>query len=197
MAVAATYLEPGTTLYRVHSNTLRSTEFNPGHGSGGRFSFFGDPPVPVIYAAETWEAARCETLLHDLSLKGGVLQSSDYINKVESKLVLQRRLKLAKFLGTGLRRLGVEAGQLTDTHRNHYPATRQWGQAAHAAGFDGIIWMSKRCNSDRAVVLFEGRVSERDFQQDKNYHRVFATGTDLSHLIRWCIDLNVQVMLPR
>src|SRR6516162_3016173 len=44
-------------LYRVFTNTRAPTVFNPGPGKPTRFGFFGDPVVPILYAADTEEAA--------------------------------------------------------------------------------------------------------------------------------------------
>lgn len=46
-------LPRGQRLYRGHSNTRTVAEFNPGVGSPTRLAFFGDPSVPVVYAADT------------------------------------------------------------------------------------------------------------------------------------------------
>ncbi|WP_179577397.1 RES domain-containing protein [Leifsonia psychrotolerans] len=56
----------GHELYRVHSRQRAGNAFNPGSGKPTRFAFFGDPTVPVLYAADTEAAAVCESLLHDL-----------------------------------------------------------------------------------------------------------------------------------
>ena len=63
-------LEADMTLFRVFnaggSTPRKVTNFNPGKGGATRFAFFGDPAVPVLYAAETEEAAVCESILHDV-----------------------------------------------------------------------------------------------------------------------------------
>lgn len=187
----------GAVLYRVYSNRRTATEFNPGHGPGSRFAFFGAPPTPVIYAAETEEAAICETLLHDVPQTGGILQYPDYADKISARLIVRRDLRLASFLGTGLRALGVEASELTDTPASTYRQTVAWAQAAHGAGFDGVAWMSRRCNSDRAYVIFGDRVMSDDIEQDPGYGRIFGTGSDLDWLIDWCATVRVDVHLPR
>ena len=57
-------LSAGELLYRVLSATREAAEFNPGLGAPTRFGFFGDPVVPIMYAAQTEDAAiaeRCST----------------------------------------------------------------------------------------------------------------------------------------
>jgi hypothetical protein len=56
-------LPKGHRLYRVFTNTRPPTEFNPGIGAATRFGFFGKPVVPIMYAADTEEAAVAESLL--------------------------------------------------------------------------------------------------------------------------------------
>ncbi|AEF41965.1 RES family NAD+ phosphorylase [Hoyosella subflava] len=190
-------LEPGTVLYRVYTNRRPSpVEFNPGRGPGGRFSFFGTPAVPVLYAAATEVAAVCETLLHSIPVTGGALLPEQYLDKVAARIRVQRPLRLASFLGTGLRALRIEASQLTDTPASEYPRTRRWAEIAHQAGFDGVAWMSKRCNSDRAYVLFGDRICPDDLAIDTGYARVFAAGTDLDWLIDLCSGMHIDVHAP-
>lgn len=194
---ASETLPAGTGPFRVHSNRFRPTEFNPGVGTGGRFSFFGDPPTPVLYAAETTDAARSETLLHDVPLRGGILHPGMYLHQLESRITITRDLALVSFLGLGLRRLGVPAEGLTATSASHYPFTRQWAQAAHHTGADGIVWMSKRCNSDRAYMLFGDRVVDgTDVVQDPGYGLIFASTPGLNDLIDFCNSVKVRLMLP-
>ncbi len=62
-------LSAGHLLYRVFTNSRPPTEFNPGIGAPTRFGFFGKPVVPLMYAADTEEAAIAETLLHDADIQ--------------------------------------------------------------------------------------------------------------------------------
>ncbi|WP_211879739.1 RES family NAD+ phosphorylase [Pseudarthrobacter albicanus] len=75
---------------------------------------------------------------------------------------IRRDLRLAAFSGMGLRALGVQAGQLTETPGENYSQTRKWAQAAHAEGFDGLEWMSRQDNRDHAFVVFGDRVAVAD-----------------------------------
>lgn len=62
-------LKAGQRLYRVSSNESGrlGNAFNPGTGkqSPTRFAFFGNPAVPVLYAAAGEYAAVSESILHD------------------------------------------------------------------------------------------------------------------------------------
>src|SRR6202012_1947518 len=83
---ATATLPAGHLLYRVLSATRTATDFNPGFGSPTRFGFFGKPKVPIMYAADTEEAAIAETLLHDIPVEGGLLPYDQYVTKVLVRL---------------------------------------------------------------------------------------------------------------
>lgn len=188
-------LSPGTRLFRVHSNTRTVTEFNPGHGAPTRFGFFGSPVVPLLYAADTQEAAVAETLLHDVPAAGGVVPYAAYADKLLGAFHIQLGLRLARLRGLGLRRLGVEARQITDTDASDYPKTVLWAQAAHEAGFDGIAWTSRRCDDTRAVTLF-GDHCAGALRQDTTFARLFQAGPGLDWLIAVCAPLHVDILPP-
>jgi hypothetical protein len=188
-------LDAGTILQRIHSNRFRPNQFNPGPKGAGRFHFFGDPAVPALYLAETREAALAETLLHDVPVGAPApLPRSIYANSVLAGLELKRPVRIAEFFGLCLRALGVEATQLTDTPVDNYPQTRKWAQAAHAAGFDGIGWMSKRDNSARAYMLFGDRVQEDHLEVVPGSGLAFAAADGFRWLVNICAPLNVDVL---
>ena len=68
-----------------------------------------------------------------------------------------------------------------------------WMAAAHEAGLDGAVWMSHRCNTDRAYVLFGDRVDTADLVVDSSYARAFALEPDLAWLTDLCVPLHVDV----
>ncbi|MFC5009066.1 RES domain-containing protein [Nocardioides plantarum] len=190
-------LDEGTLLYRTHGEGRRVTEFNPGIGAPTRFAFFGDPPVPVLYAAETEEAAVAETLLHDVPLGGGILSFDDYRKRIMGRFAVRRTLRLARLHGLGLRRLEVDNTDVIDVHGpGVYERTVAWAEAAHDAGFDGVEWMSTRCNSDRAQVFFGDRVDADDLAQDVTFARVFGIESGFNWLVDICAPLRVDVMPP-
>lgn len=73
-------LPAGSRIYRMFTAApdRQVTTFNPGMSGPHRFSFFGNPPVPVLYGAQTEVAALCESLLHDVPLTGGRLLPEQY-----------------------------------------------------------------------------------------------------------------------
>lgn len=195
---AVFHLPAGTALFRVYSGRSgrTATEFNPGFGPRTRFAFFHDAngmTVPVLYAAATEEAALSESILHDLPVAGGTLVPAQYRDKVMARITPKRDLRLASFMGLGLRQIRATHSEIISTSPALYAETVHWAEAAHEAGLDGIVWMSHRCNSDRAVVLFGGRVSGRDLAQDPSFGRIFDLGPDLDWLTETCAPLGIEV----
>jgi hypothetical protein len=189
-------LPVGTLLYRVYTAVPDRTAvtFNPGFGAPTRFAFFGDPVVPVLYAAATEQAAIAETLLHDIPVSGGILPYDSYARSVMARLRLSRPITVAVLHGLGLRQLKVTAADLTASAASTYPDTAKWAAAAHAADLDGLVWMSRLCNDTKAYVFFGDRCSDA-FTQDPTFARLFATGADQLWLIDLCAPLHVDVLL--
>lgn len=194
-------LPAGTVLHRVHGS-FPAGAFNPGVGDPTRFAHFtsaADPStgiVPVLYAAATAEGAVCETLLHDVPLEGGRLSLAKYRGRRETVLVLQREVRLAKLMGSGLRRLHVAPQDLTATDGDVYSQTVLWAQAAHRAGFDGLAWMSARENTAEAYVLFGDRVSEADLEETSDGLGSFdRPGAGFRWLSACCALVKVELLL--
>lgn len=187
-------LPVGHQLYRVHGRVRGGDEFNPGLGSPTRFAFFGDPPIPVLYAADTEVAAVCESLLHAKPLVGAILLRPEYEGRVASRLVTTRLLRFASLMGAGLRRLGLQPTDVTDTPASAYPFTVRWAEAASDAGFDGLVYMSRKCNSDRAYVLFDGPAADA-VQVDSGYQWDFGDrGPGRDKLTQLCATVKVEVL---
>lgn len=151
--------------------------------------------MPVLYAADTAQAALAESLLHDIPVSGGYLTWDDYSQVVMGRLRLTRDLRLACLRGLGLRKLGVQASQVTDTDATEYPRTVAWAQSAHDAGYDGVAWTSRLCNDSRAVVLFGDRAADA-VDLDPTFGRYFDAGPGLDWLIITCAPLRVDVLPP-
>ncbi len=189
-------LDIGTQLYRVFTaaEDRAATTFNPGFEAPTRFAFFGDPVIPVLYAAATEEAAVAETLLHDIPVSGGVLPYDKYKRTVMARLEVIRPLRVGILHGLGLRQLKVTAADITISGADTYPETVKWAQAVHGAELDGLVWMSRLCNDAKAYVFFGDRC-DGAFTQDSTFGRLFATGADQLWLIDLCAPLHVDVLL--
>lgn len=196
---AETFIVPtGHLLHRVLgvSGGRTVTDFNPGFGASTRFAFFQDSDgetVPVLYAAYSAEAAVSETLLRNIPVEGGALLESDYLNSMLAGLRPSRDLRLARFMGTGLRALGTTHQTVTSSDRRSYPDTVQWARAAHRSGFDGAAWMSNRCNDTVAVVLFGDRLAPGELAADPGVAMIFNRQEDREWLSDMCQPLGIRV----
>jgi hypothetical protein len=187
-------LPAGHLLYRVLSVNRAATDFNPGIGSATRFGFFGAPVVPIMYAADSEDAAIAETLLHDIPADGGVLPYDQYAGKVLVRLEVARALRVGVLHGMGLRRVQVTAEELTASPASTYATTVRWAEAAHASGLDGLVWMSRKCNDAAGYVFFGDRCAD-GFTQDLTHARIFASPADQMWLIDLCAPWGVDVLL--
>src|SRR5690625_2752169 len=132
-------LEKSSVLFRIHSNRFSPATFNPGNEPAkihSRFAFFGDPPVPVLYAAATSMGAISETLLRDVPIHGGRIVSHMLENKILSPITNTAPLRLLSLHGHGFRRIGTHAEDVTRTVPRQYSKSIPWAIAAFEAGFD-------------------------------------------------------------
>ncbi len=157
----------GTEIVRVHALARSPSAFNASPGLA-RFRPVTDTAgtvVATLYGGEAVEAAFAETVFHDLV--PGARRSLPFA-RIEQRAVswfqLTRDLRVAQLHGFGLLRAGVNASELTDTPARTYARTALWGQSIyeHPERVDGIAWMSRQFNSQRALLLWGDRVSEAD-----------------------------------
>lgn len=152
-------LHPGTVLYRAHATVVSGnvqndgTLPNPGVGQRTRFGLFGDPTVPILYAASSPEAAVHESLLHSMG-PGAILPMSAVTHWAITPLEVTRPLTLVSYRGAGLRRFGLYPRDLTDTLASEYSATVRWAEAAWTYGADGVGYMCRHFNHTAAYCLF-------------------------------------------
>ncbi|MFD0046999.1 RES family NAD+ phosphorylase [Pseudarthrobacter scleromae] len=193
-------LETNTILFRVFSTggmvPRTVTDFNPGKGDRTRFAFFGDPTVPVLYAAESEEAAVCESILHDVPSGPGAVLYESFADRVCAPLAPTRDLSLVSLMGDGLFKLGTQARYVTGTMASQYTRTVRWAEAVHEAGFDGLVWMSNRRNTDRAFVFFGDRVEAGDLVALPGTGRIFAAGAGFDWLADYLTSLKIEILIP-
>jgi len=89
--------------------------------------------------------------------------------------------------------MGASAEDVTRTPASRYRETVLWAEAAHTVGFEGIAWMSRQCDTEKAYVFFGDRVLEDDFKVDPAYGRAFALPHDADWLTRLCTPLRIEV----
>lgn len=187
----------GKTLHRNYSDRFKVNGFNRGPRPKTRFAFFGDPPVPVLYAGETEETAVAETLLHDIARAGGRLTPKQYADRLSGALNPTRDLQLAMLHSGGLRRLGLEQTGLTDTDPYYYDHAVRWAQALHEnTALDGLVWMSRQWNSQRSVMLFGDRVDPTELEPIATASRNFALPDDFEWLAQLCHQVKIEIIPP-
>lgn len=153
--------------------------------------------VPVLCAGASPPAAVAESLLHDLGDRGGFLAVEVYRNRVLSRLLTARDLNLVRLHNDGLIKVGVQPFQLTDTDASHYPRTVRWARAAHRLErIDGLVWMSWRWSTDKALVLFGDREGPSTVSADDGPLHVFETSGSFAWLSRFCERLGITVTPP-
>jgi hypothetical protein len=161
-------LEPlptGTELVRVHHGGFAPDEFNPNTRSRARFRPFGDPVVPTLYAARDQDTALAESIFHDVPIRDvRRLARAALRERVLSRLITARELRLVALHGYGLQQLGVTHGEPIEAPASAYAWTVTWGDALHAGAptADGLAWMARRFTGRPALMLFGDRVGEDD-----------------------------------
>jgi len=127
----------------------------------------------------------------------GVFEAPAYLSRQSACLWPRRGLRLAQFHSGGLRRLGIEARNLTGTDASQYDRTVTWAETAHVnTDVDGLVWMSRRWNSSKSIVLFGDRVSRCDLAVQAGHGRVFALPSDFDWLFDLCRTVGVSVAPP-
>lgn len=154
----------GKEIVRIHPAQYEPNVFNP-TAALGRFRpvyAASGRAVPTLYGAGGLGGALSETVFHDISSAAErTVSFADLELLLYSILVPRRDLMLIKLLADGLTRLRVRNAHVVDVDDPGYQGTRLWGQAsyewraAEGEAADGIVWMSRQFNSERAIMLFE------------------------------------------
>lgn len=176
-------LQAGVELGRIHNNAFHATQFNPGKGRATRFAPIADAsatPIPTLYAGTNFMCAVFEYIFHDIdpasAFKSVALSSIDPL--VYSTIQSTRDLTLVRLFEPDLNKLKITRTDLIDTPPSTYGATKLWAEAIHAQSTaDGLVWTSRRCDPEQAVILFGDRIGPSDL-----------TGTD-SRSIRTDVKL--------
>lgn len=167
-------IKAGTRFHRVHDKRFGSCAFNPGKGRPSRFAplFLGSDAIPTQYLATDYECAVQETIFHDVPFdEPSKTVGVDNIKPlVHSVIELKHDFVLVPLFAPDLARWGVSRADLIDTTAADYHITARWALAIHQSRPDahGLIWTSKRCDPQQAVLLFGDRVAETDLSGISN-----------------------------
>lgn len=165
--------EVGRTLERVHNIAYAPNAYRPDPPLEilGRFHFFEDPAgrvVPALYGGQALNVALMETVFRSIGREpeARVIFRSSLLGLGWSTLAPSRPLRLARLYGTGLRGFGNTARSLTDTPPTDYHRTVKWAQAIYAVrdDIDGLVWMSRQLNHERAAMVFRDRLPTRGLE---------------------------------
>lgn len=166
-----TTLPAATELHRVHSAAYASNSFNPCQGRPSRFAplLRSDATcVATAYAASTLECAVHETVFHEVQHDAARKSIGFHVveNLTHAILRPRRALVLACLFEPDLNKWGLTRQDLIDTFSADYPDTAKWALAIHDRHreIDGLVWTSRRCDPERAYLLFGGRVRADDFE---------------------------------
>ena len=166
-------LPKGATLHRVHRMDHGSAEFNKGKGDATRFAPFYDSSgkiVPSLYATSTLQAAIHETIFHDIRAdtekKYKTIPEEKVHDRMHSELRVKRAIKLVELRNPLLNNWGIEQAQLIGSPSELYHKTARWAEAIYNnfPEAEGLIWTSRQCDPDDAMLFFGGRVKATDFE---------------------------------
>lgn len=148
-------VDPGS-LYRVSGHDTGEPYF--GRNNVNRF----DDPNPnpaarygTCYFGASLAVAVAETILHDRKPVKGFFVIG--LSVITGRFVIRFKgspLVLADLTGAELKRLGGHAG-LSGT--SHYATPKKWSSVIHQHrdNVDGILYMSRHKNDEKAIVLFD------------------------------------------
>ena len=183
----ATY-EPfrkGGILHRIYHGGYGFAEFNPGKGRRTRFAPFYDVsgnPIPSLYATSSLPSAIHETIFHNIPAndKKKIIRMQDIHVQIHAKFRVKRTLNLVGLRNPSLNNWGIKQTDLIGSSSKLYRETALWAEAIYNdfPEADGLIWTSRQCDPDDAILFFGGRVDEDDFElissrdgQDESFKR--------------------------
>lgn len=161
----------GTAIHVLHDTAFAPESFNPGVDDKGRlrrqtrFAPIHDNRgriVPYLYGGSTLDCAIFETIFHDVPFDAAdkFVDLEPFAQRGHGELTPQRDLRLVDLTTEGLHRLKVPKSELIASTARDYPDTARWAQALHRqfSEIDGLVWMSRQRDRDRALILFADRV---------------------------------------
>lgn len=156
-----------TVFHRVHNRQFGPLNFNPGLGSPTRFAPLrsGSVVIPTAYAAENFNCAIFETVLHDVVPNASASVTWNQIDPLDhSELKVLRPIRLAQLFTPDLMALGLKRADVIDTVPARYSETAAWAYALQEAHnhVSGLIWTSRASDPHWAAVLFGHRFATLD-----------------------------------
>ncbi len=190
--------EADKPIVRVHPARHLPNQFNP-EDKRARFRPFANAGaiVPTMYGAVDFDGALSETVFHDLPrpAAGQVVTHAALYPLVRSHAIPTRDLKLVLLAGYGLDRLKVTREQLIMSPPEEYVHTARWGEALYNCRkrLDGLLWVSRQYELSTAVMLFGGRVRERELKFDYSDVLPLWTGPGLVDVMQTAAKAGITI----
>jgi hypothetical protein len=190
----------GTKFHRVHDQRFDCCAFNPGKGRSSRFAplLLGGAPIPTQYLATDFECAVHETIFHDIPIdEPNKTVGADNIKPLAHSVVeLKRDITLVPLFAPDLARWRMSRADLIGTAGASYFITAQWALAIHQSrpDADGLIWTSKRCDPQKALLLFGDRVSESDLTGISKT-RIYASLDEMRQILTFAERMSIAIVL--
>ncbi|CDN96342.1 RES family NAD+ phosphorylase [Agrobacterium tumefaciens] len=194
-------IKAGTRFHRVHDQRFGSCSFNLGKGLSSSFTplFLDSDPIPTQYLATDYECAVHETVFHDVPIDE--LNKTVCVDNIKplthSVIELKRDFLLVPLFAPHLAKWGVSRADLIDTTAADYHITAQWAFAAiHQSRSDtpGLIWTSKRCDPQQALVLFGDRVAETDLLEISNV-LIYSDVGEMRQIVTFAARVDITLVL--
>jgi hypothetical protein len=185
---------PIATVLMLPSKLHRITKFNTQEPFFGRSASnrFDDPHrikskrFGTCYLGTSLEVAIAETILHDeLPARGQFEVAAQELQDRFCVRFVGAPLKLVDLTGAALKTL-IGSSEISTT--GAFDATQRWSNALHrhAVNADGLVYMSRHVNSERAVVVFDRAAAKLGLPA---YSPLISTKGALQSLIRLHIAL--------
>ena len=114
-----------------------------------------------MYVGGDLTCAVHESIFHDVPMRGAKSIRDSLLDEfVHSILVPAADLRMADLTGTGLMKIDAPRS-LTECEPDGYHETVHWAQSVHRdnPALAGLLWVSRRYNEGRAMVLFGDRIA--------------------------------------
>ncbi|MCL1960872.1 MAG: RES family NAD+ phosphorylase [Desulfovibrionaceae bacterium] len=162
----------GRVIHVIHDTAFAPESFNPGVDGAGqprkptRFAPIRDVAgkiMPYLYGGSTLDCAIFETVFHDVPIDAAdkFVDLDGFAQRGHGQIAPGRELKLVDLTSEGLHRLKIPKSELIASPARDYPLTARWAEALHrqCADADGLLWMSRQRDRDRALLLFGDRLA--------------------------------------
>lgn len=134
------------------------TRFSPITDSAGEF-------VDTYYLANTVAGAFMESILHDVCIPGGLLQTCKLAHYHLVHIEMAGDVAAVSFHSNYLEKMRLSRVDLIERLPAEYARTRLWAQAAYrqVSSAQAIAYGSRRDDSARCLMLFRQRLPEVPF----------------------------------